>query len=78
MGQNFKPRLSHIHYGQLATLSGMAFDAQDATVADSGLLKISPQKAPGAPGARNDSFRYIQIAQIAQMKLNLCNLWLVF
>jgi len=28
----------HIHYGQLVNFSGMAFDAQDGTVADSGLV----------------------------------------
>lgn len=42
---------THIHYGQLVNFSGMAFDAQDGTVADSGLFWKDAQDATLGTGA---------------------------
>jgi hypothetical protein len=42
---------THVHYGQLVNFSGMAFDAQDSTVADGGLVWKNAQGATLGTGA---------------------------
>lgn len=42
---------THIHYGQLVNFSGMAFDAQDGTVADAGLVWQNAQGVVLGTGA---------------------------
>jgi hypothetical protein len=42
---------THIHYGQLVNFSGMAFDAQDSTVADAGLVWKNAQGTTLGTGA---------------------------
>lgn len=42
---------THIHYGQLVNFSGMAFDAQDSTVGESGLVWTNAQGTTVGTGA---------------------------